>query len=500
MKRLLFVFLLCALVPFLMGVSPFVRTDGEPQVQGPLRVYEPIYNFVDGFDQIVKTKTKDDLTLYVRTTGNDANDCLSSGNACLTIQEVVDRMPKNIRHIVTLDIGEGSFSDFKLKDFNIGKTTTGYAAFNINGVLGNPTLGGGTVSGTADGGSTTQCVDSGQVWVVNELRGRLVLVGGEYRVVRNNDGTTMNLVGPLGATCNGKAYELFEQKTIIDSGSDTGRITVKSMTFSSHASLTVTDIATDGGVIGLFVSNGRGTARTVRCKFSNGTYGVWHQNLSGDISSDDIYIENANIYGFGVARCPGMTSAGHLKRLFVYGGCTTAGISVSGVNQLFFETAVVDSTSGVGMGMYDCTQVWIDNFQADSNDIGFQSKRSYYVTFAGGTVENSTQAGLRISTCSVAYFTGTMTVSNNGAHGVEVIDGTFVDLNGALVGTGNTGYGMMVGRGSYVFLNNGNTTVTGTAGNVSVNDGTTTTTWAFFDENGDFVVNTTNGATIERNN
>ena len=105
MKKLLRASLLIAMAGLLLGSSPFVRTGGDPQISGNVRFHNDVKFKTKGFDERPATKTMDDLDLYVRTTGADTNDCLSAAKACLTIQEVIDRIPKEIHHAVVVDIG-----------------------------------------------------------------------------------------------------------------------------------------------------------------------------------------------------------------------------------------------------------------------------------------------------------------------------------------------------------------------------------------------------------
>ena len=150
------------------------------------------------------------LTFYVRSDGADTHACDvdSAAGACLTIQGTLAKVPRMILHAVTINVGAGNFAGFNLSGFIVPRMV---GTFTISGTLGDPTLTGGTISGTATGGSVSQCADTGQHWVVDELRGRLVSSGGQYRVIRNNTGTAMNLIGDLSVSCSGTAYHIYEQ-------------------------------------------------------------------------------------------------------------------------------------------------------------------------------------------------------------------------------------------------------------------------------------------------
>src|ERR1700730_5312964 len=64
--------------------------------------------------------TDADLNLYVDTAGNDANDCTGPGaSACATIQGAVDKVPKRIRHNVTITVGIGHFAGAVIEGFSV---------------------------------------------------------------------------------------------------------------------------------------------------------------------------------------------------------------------------------------------------------------------------------------------------------------------------------------------------------------------------------------------
>ena len=134
--------------------------------------------------------TSEDLTYYVRSGGDDTDDGLTVGTALATVEEALSRIPRYILHTMVIDIGQGNFDGFDVSSFTIIFPT---GSLEIVGELDNPTLTTGTVSGTATGGSTSTLVDSGQSWTVDELRGMLLLVNGEYRKVRENTSDTINM-------------------------------------------------------------------------------------------------------------------------------------------------------------------------------------------------------------------------------------------------------------------------------------------------------------------
>jgi hypothetical protein len=105
--------------------------------------------------------TDADLDLFVDVAGNDANDCTAPGaSACLTIQGAVDKVPKRIRHKVTITVGVGEFAGVVIEGFSVESShqpNTG-AGLDIRGTMVNikqDDVAPGPVTGTAtncDGG------------------------------------------------------------------------------------------------------------------------------------------------------------------------------------------------------------------------------------------------------------------------------------------------------------------------------------------------------------
>lgn len=76
----------------------------------------------------VPFKTTSDITYYVSTTGNDANDGLTSGTPFRTIQHVIDILSQIINHSVTVNVSNGTYSE----NVNIAGFS-GKGSINING-------------------------------------------------------------------------------------------------------------------------------------------------------------------------------------------------------------------------------------------------------------------------------------------------------------------------------------------------------------------------------
>lgn len=478
--------------------------------------------------QKVATGTLAATTLYVRTDGNDANTCLvdSPAGACLTIQAALSKVPQFVNHNVTVTVGEGNFAGFCLMGFIVSRTSV----FTVQGTLGNPTLTGGTVSGTADGGDTTHCNHSTQSWTVNELRGKLIKVGSEYRVVRENTANTMELVGPLSATCSGKAYELFEQKTVINSDSPwAGTRVCLGVNNNTRESIVLSNFKATGGSYG-FVTRG-GSGLTNQRLFASGatTAGFINQSLSGESLWYDCYATGNGGYGFGFVEVGGQV---RINRIYAYNNSGYYGILIGGpgscpgsnCNDIYAD----NNTGWVGLLSYDLKETYGARWFAKGNNgygILFQANPSVYLS--GATVTATIGDGItwtnssgKLVGCSVSgnsgygiainanhpngadsgglmEITGTCDVSTNTTGGIVVKrDGRA--LIGGVTGTGNGTYGVTVHTGGSVEINSA-TTITGTSGDATINGGTNVLPWStYFGSNGNTVINTSTGAKIER--
>lgn len=158
---------------------------------------------------------------FVSPSGSDNNDCTASGtSACLTIQGAVNKIPKLLRDLVTVNLAAGTYACFTVNGFicdqgvqqsNGGLLFDGLAAFATS------TLATGSASGTLTAGSagaaTTYgtATDGAATWTVNDLRGRFITIltgtgSGQTRVVSSNTGTVITVVGTWTAPANGSTY------------------------------------------------------------------------------------------------------------------------------------------------------------------------------------------------------------------------------------------------------------------------------------------------------
>ena len=510
MKKLL---LLLLFYPFLLGSGPYITANGEPQVEGPITVYGLIQQIMNGVMSSTVGETVSDATYYVRTTGLDTNDCLTTGTACLTIQHVIDLIPTVVGHEILVDIGEGTFDGFALT----GRFLKFEGKITVRGTLGQPTLGGGTATGTATAGVKNTLEDSGQAWVVNALRGYLVLVDGEYRVVRNNTGTSMELVGNYAANTSGKAYEILEQKSVLGTEAFStncvvlvhacaGDIAPEGGAFSSVGIL-IEDIQVSSSVFhGVRIQSNTPKTLIRRCRVTGSIY-------YGFALRSCVYAGLEDCFASGQNYC-GMLFSESLRvyatRIFVHG--------VSGVypgiwglknNHVQLLYVYADSNGGVGVSVGLNLGVDFNCIYADGNGRSGLSVMMHreHVDLDSGVFSNNGEHGIsvgvdsdnRVSGSSLNAM-GTIECSNNTLSGVAIGWGSQAAFT-ALTGTGNGEYGLSFTEDA---LNasvqvTSATAITGTSGDFTVDGGGTTLTWLTeLAADLDKVRNLATGAVIER--
>jgi hypothetical protein len=415
----------------------------------------------------------------VRLGGSDTNDGLTVGTALATIQEAINRVPKFIKHQVTIDIGEGSFAGFYIAGFIIAE----YVNFYIQGTLGNPTLTTGLVSGTATGGSTTQLIDISNDWVDNELRGMLVNVEGTYRQVYSNTNDTINFVGAYGSSVNGKAYEIFEQKTVIDSGNGLlsyARATLSACAASTTSRMNINNIKFDGGAsaaICLYIFGTLGC----RCErlYATGatTTNFVIQDLYAGASMRDCYSTDS-YYGFQADRSVGKIE---FDRTFAYNNSNHGYICGNNVQ---IDGGAVYAQSNGAAGMKFETVMWVD---IDS-----------------GIIEDNTGYGIDVDTndsgnrggMTFLNAVGNITIQNNTAGGIVGRNRSTINLTNVDGSNGN--YGIVLEVDSVALITSA-TGITGGSGDATINGGNTILAYAtHFVSDRDVAVNTFNGCRIER--
>ena len=481
MKKLLRASLLIAMAGLLLGSSPFVRTGGDPQISGNVRFHNDVKFKTKGFDERPATKTMDDLDLYVRTTGADTNDCLSAAKACLTIQEVIDRIPKEIHHAVVVDIGAGSFAAFNVNGFNIGETGT----LDINGTLelasGLTGLNTGTFEDSAGPDYHQSNTDNEGGWVVDELVGKLLVwPTGYYRPIISNTATVVHYVG--GDNRGNGDYTIQEQTTIITGAGIIGYagVEVTNVLTLMPSSLTIRNLKdTSATTMGFLMYASSGTLE--RC-YSAGQY-----------------------FGFVLGQSPRVART---VDCFV-GPCAVAGFYFQESGGVYLEDAAAERCVAVGAGagsgfkFQQSIQIRADYIHSTGCDEGLTVEsvgmvNIHYAEFDDndnwGVLVDRTVSGNASSHSNV--WLRSVDIDNNGTDGIRVTNEANVHIEG-VTGTGNAIYGVYLRRGATLKRTVHTCSITGGTADLSMDGGASLTWVTHLNGGGDTIINIDNGCRAE---
>lgn len=182
-----------------------------------------------GFLRKPEFQTYGNIALFVDTTGDNTNDCLSATTPCATLTGALTKLPQsttpnmtNVFNNVTITVAAGTYTESpSVTGFWQGNLTiTGPSLANITPATGTAT---GTI--TTSGHSTTIpsiFTDSGQSWTTNNLRGRFFCitsgaVSGQCRAIVSNTATTITVCAPFTADPGLATYALQSPAAIFTS-------------------------------------------------------------------------------------------------------------------------------------------------------------------------------------------------------------------------------------------------------------------------------------------
>ncbi len=390
------------------------------QAQVPAMSGMPTVSTADKLS-ITAYQTTAAMTLYVDPTGSDSNACTASGtSACLTLGGALNKVPKNIRHAVTVNVATGTYTEvFRVQGFNIeganGAAST--AALNITGTQTAFTVATGTNTGTVSsyvaptGGAHPLLNDATQTWTVNDLRGRYVTItsgsgNGEYHLITANTATQLSL-----------AYQF----TTAPTGASTYAIVTPGAVFTGNGAtvegivgsglLKLQDITIQPAVgIGLMVVAVQGPLNTTRSRFIGTTTGIlaptaststvrgastWRANQTmaqgGTLNAVQLGSFTTFIATELFARCSGTCSGSGYTQPFFSHSVLTGTIAGD------FTTALVDiagGTQGGGLG------IWLDCGALTNTAINLSAPTDLR---SRGDTGWATKNGPYISNCAVGF-------------------------------------------------------------------------------------------------
>jgi hypothetical protein len=459
----------------------------------------------------IETSNGETIELYVASDGDDTYDG-SYDSPVATVQKALSLLPTVINCNVIIYIGEGTFDPFVLSNISISE----YGSLTIQGTLVEATLATGTNTGTSTGDAYS-VVDAGQNWTPGDLVGRLckVRIGFSdiYRVIRDNDATSISFSGYYPGTTSGKTY------TIYDHGSKI---------YDSSVAITITSLGFNQNVDALIISDVQvdvdGSAYGVLCQAcappvfyrlkhtgTSGTIGICFKSTFGDITMEDCYSTGGDQgLQFLGALCTDVLNQ-KINRLLVTSSST--GIYIVGSNNVNMSTVCVDDCdngirldksincrissadiyNAVNYGVFcdTSTGIALAGLSIDGNSattLGLKMVHSSVRLDYGSTIENCTSHGIQGSTATVdsydcrsggnltAGFQGAVTVQNNGGSALYCGGAMTIDLDN-FIGTGNTRFGVELVDGSRCLVTS-TTAATGVLGDATLDDAKTALTWA----------------------
>ena len=179
-------------------------------------------------------RTNADVNLFVNFTGNNANSCTTASLPCLTIQGALNKLPRVLRHKVTVNVAAGTYPDgFYISGFvfdeSFQRLTMGLNIIGA-GFANSTTLASGTATGTVSSGTTGSSTlptfgtltDLTQNWTVNDLKGRWLLrTGGtgvsltSTYIIESNTATTITIVSSQTAIDATSTYAIQDPLTTV---------------------------------------------------------------------------------------------------------------------------------------------------------------------------------------------------------------------------------------------------------------------------------------------
>jgi hypothetical protein len=473
-KRIFIVaIVLCSLL--LMGGYPSITSDGRQQVPGPIKIFGDALLNLDGINSKAVSVTTENISLYVETTGNDENNCLTVATACATVQEAINRIPGYIIHTVTITVGAGTFSAFNVDSFRVGPG----GMLTIQGTLGAPTITTGTTTGTCTGGSGLDCEDGGQTWTADDLRGYIAHDETEnhYRIIRDNDADTFFLAGQgdLG-NWSGDDYAIYEPKTIITGTGSLmyGHIEVTHLLSMKPEQTVIRRFKTDAGAtFGIVLYNSICTVEQWWGEDDAYCFATGQSTLRSIFRDCYAYscVSGFYLFSTGASAIEEPT----VTRCYTYDNSSYGYEAVDTMYVEFFQCYSEGDTAG-GWGLQNTGMAHLDRCYSDGGNYGVR-----------------VNAGISDKTGGGAAYIEQCTFENHTQQGIQITNPATV-LMETVSGTGNTAGVYMINGGTIIDLS-GNT-ITGTSLEISIDINQHDFDWADISNAGDSVLNPNNGGRV----
>ncbi len=360
------------------------------------------------------------LSLYVDPTGNDGNACTSTGtDACLTLSGALSKVPRNVRHNVTVGVAAGTYTEtFRVQGFNIeaGPGVGTQPVLTVAGTISTFSPATGSATGTVTSytgnlatGAHAILNDTTQTWTVDDLRGRFVTVNsgpgaGENHLITSNTATALSLAFPfIASPTAASTYTIQTPGTIFTGTSASVR------GISGSGGLTVQDISMQPATGTAFsVNSVGGQFTTTRVRITGPSSGVGTSATpavgASSWSLNQVYVTAGTGSGFAVPQFARLT----FTELFIYctGTCAGVGLFNSAVSSAFNAltgTIAGSFTSMVTLNSPSNAQsfgLWLDCTNPTGNGIFISATSDTTLRTSAGWTAN---AGPYFDSCFNGY-------------------------------------------------------------------------------------------------
>lgn len=445
-------------------------------------------------------ETTADMTLYVdQATGSDSNSGLV-GFPMKTIQAAINRVPKTVKHNVTINVGPGTYVGNVTLNFDI--LTPKYITLqgtHWTSVV--PATGVASGTFTANDGSH-QFTLAAAGWTIDDLKGKFVKItsgakSGNYYPIANNTATTID-VGCLTTTIGNASFEFAIPAATLTPVSGSYSLGIFGTVLSPSSStpgIVIQNLTFSGAFRGIRAHADMCDIKVIQCKFFPTASGIGIESY-GVLPAVDRCYSGASGMSIGYTAGNGWGSV--INSVFDgLSAASTIGINlgegrlqIGGLNAGNIIQGYTGSNSyGIAltsahMGSYGlCTirgcKVGIYVSTGYNTYLSANTATPTVITSATEDgIRVSAMANLKLNTLNNGYFT----ITGCGRDAIRLeSSGNVIDIERTSSITGNAGFGvnMIAGNVSHnnVFIKSTVTMNTNTAGDLTL-DGTTSITIA----------------------
>lgn len=449
--------------------------------------------------------TVENHDFYVDTVLGSDSASGSTDQPLKTIQGAVDRSNLINSALINIFVRRGTYAE-TVRDNRIYSPNPGFTSkLNIEGIdFDTPTIGSGAAaSGTITAQTVTQLTVSVTTYTTNELRGMMLKItsgalNGRYLPIAGNTSSTIQV--PNTANINGQTYLIQKPAVIITRGSSTEQASVvaTNVCFAANNGLVLKNLQLNSGTFfDLYIASGGvrtdgciltgATANTVQIATMNCAYAprdTFIQGAGGGkcIAANDCdsmffgtTVLNGGAFGFFNIGIVGGFGSASTSTATIVQNATTAGLCFQGpiaLAQTFANAYFICQTNAIGLQCFVNCNLLLQfcEFTANtSHGIALRASGGQAFAFGFNT--------LNLGTCKI---------QNNGGDGILMESShNVVNIVGTTDISGNTGFGIRQGASgtsnagfNNAFLASTITMSTNTAGDLTLDTGTTPNTLA----------------------